>query len=62
MNNLCNSKFLEENLVSYILNDLVNENGDMNQDGSLNVLDVVLLVVIILNEETIPDTGLFISQ
>ena len=49
-------------LVSYILDDTVNENGDINQDGSLNVIDVVLLVDIILNQEIVPDSGLFVSQ
>ncbi len=47
-------------LVSYILDDSINENGDMNQDGLLDIIDVVLLVDIIINP--IPDTGLFISQ
>ena len=49
-------------LVSYILDDIINENGDVNQDGSLDIVDVVLLVDIILNQEDIPDSGLFISQ
>ena len=49
-------------LVSSILDDIVNENGDINQDNSLDVIDVVLLVDIILNVDTIPETGLFISQ
>ena len=38
------------------------ENGDINQDDLLNVIDVVLLVDIILNQDNIPDAGLFISQ
>ena len=49
-------------LVSNILDDTVNENGDINQDDLLNVIDVVLLVDIILNQDNIPETGLFISQ
>ena len=49
-------------LVSNILDDTVDENGDINQDNLLNVLDVVLLVDIILNQDNIPDAGLFISQ
>ena len=49
-------------LVSNILDDEVDESSDINQDDLLNVIDVVLLVDIILNTETIPDTGLFISQ
>jgi len=40
-------------LVSYILDDIVNENGDMNQDGSLDVLDVIVLVGIIIQESLI---------
>ena len=49
-------------LVSNILDDTVTENGDINQDNLLNVLDVVLLVDIILNQDNIPEAGLFISQ
>ncbi len=49
-------------LVSNILDDTINENGDINQDDLLNVIDVVLLVDIILNQDNIPETGLFISQ
>ena len=49
-------------LVSNILDDTVNENGDINQDDLLNVIDVVLLVDIILNQDNIPEAGLFISQ
>ena len=49
-------------LVSNILDDIVNENGDINQDDILNVIDVVLLVDIIINQENIPQTGLFINQ
>ena len=49
-------------LVSNILDDTINENGDINQDDLLNVIDVVLLVDIILNQDNIPEAGLFISQ
>ena len=49
-------------LVSNILDDTINEDGDINQDGLLNVIDVVLLFDIILNQENIPETGLFITQ
>ena len=49
-------------LVSNILDDTINENGDINQDNLLNVIDVVLLVDIILNQDNIPEAGLFISQ
>ena len=49
-------------LVSSILENTYNENGDINQDDSLDVIDVVLLLDIILNVDTIPETGLFISQ
>ncbi|MAW75338.1 MAG: hypothetical protein CMG09_05370, partial [Candidatus Marinimicrobia bacterium] len=49
-------------LVSNILDDTVNENADINQDDFINVLDVVLLVDMILNQENIPEIGLFVSQ
>ena len=49
-------------LVSYILEGSNIENGDINQDDLLNVIDVVLLVDIILNQEIVPESGLFISQ
>ena len=49
-------------LVSNILDGIVNENGDINQDNLLNVVDVVLLVDMVLNQENLPETGLFISQ
>ena len=49
-------------LVSNILDDTINEDGDINQDGLLNVIDVVLLLDIILNQDNIPETGLFITQ
>ena len=49
-------------LVSFILENSINENADINQDDFINVVDVVLLVDIILNQETIPETGLFVSQ
>ena len=49
-------------LVSFILENSINENADLNQDDFINVIDVVLLVDIILNQENVPDSGLFISQ
>ena len=35
-------------LVNYILNDLYITEGDINNDGTLNILDIVTLTTIIL--------------
>ena len=40
-------------LVSNILENTYNENGNINQDDLLNILDVVLLVDMILNPTNI---------
>ena len=36
-------------LINWILNDISNEDGDVDQDGNINVADIVLIVSIILN-------------
>ena len=38
-------------LVSYILDNSLYENGDFNQDGTLNVFDIIIMVEHILYEE-----------
>lgn len=49
-----------ELLVLWVLEDSFDEDGDVNQNGVLNIFDVILLADIILYP--IPESGLFINQ